>query len=449
MIRALLLLYYFPPSGGPGVQRGVKLCRYLPEHGVEPVVVTVTPESYSAPGEYAGDASLADELPAGLTVHRTPSGRRLRLERMLLRSRTFRPAQHVCPAWFFERQAGWYAPALAACLEAVERLQPDVLLTSSQPYTAHLVGREVRRRTGLPWVADFRDPWTWAWSREWVSRRAHAWEVEREREVLAEADCVVMNTPGSRRELLERHPWVSATKVGVVRNGYDEADFEVAPATRGDEDLRIVHAGSFRARPPGTAPDALRRLVRSRGYRPVPYDESSHSPGPLLDALARLRARAGAPKVRLRLVGPLADAWRRRIVELGLEEIVDVLGYRAHEESISELLAADLLYLPTLTRHDGLAVSNVPAKTYEYLGSGRPVVALAGPGDVRELLVERPRARVLRPDDPLGLDELLESGPPAATEVDPEDSHGLRRSHGAELMARQLGTARVERGEIR
>lgn len=444
-MRALLLLYYFPPSGGPGVQRGVKLCRHLPAAGIEPAVVTVEPSTYDGPEEYAPDPTLTSDVPEGLRVVRAGGGEGRALRRALQRARIFRLAWHAAPRRFFERQAGWHAAALAALLAEIERGKPDVLLTSSQPYVAHLAGLAAHRRTGIPWVADFRDPWTSSWGRSWPSERAFRWETDREDEVLDAATRVVANTPGSRAELLARRPWIPAAKVDVVPNGYDPRDFDVPPAARDADSLVVVHSGAFRARPPGAERAGLRRRVDARAFAPIPFDLSTHSPAALLRALANPRVRAAPRRVTARLVGPLPEGWRRLARELGVEDRVDVAGPAPHRESIAHVLAADLLYLPTVTREDGERVSNVPAKTYEYLGSGRPIAALAGPGDVRDLLTPCVRATLLPPDDADALADLLsrraagEAAP--ASGPDPEDARPWRRDALAARMARALRAA--------
>lgn len=446
-LRALLLVYYFPPSGGPGVQRGLKLCRNLPALGVEPTVVTVEPSTYRGPGEYAPDPSLESEIPPGLRVVRTASGERRRLKAALQAARLTRLAWHAAPAAFFERQAAWFAPALGACLREIESSRPDVVFTSSQPYVVHLVGREIRRRTGIPWVADFRDPWTGAWGRSWPSERAFRWESDREDEVFADADRVIANTPGSRAEFLARRPWVSASKVDVVPNGYDPGDFGVAPAARRDDDVLVVHSGAFRAPAPGRERRGLREWIDRRAFVPFPYDLGTHTPATLLRAMAEPGVREAARTVRARFVGPLSAGWLGLARSLGVADRVEAAGYLPHREAISHVLSADLLYLPTVTRTDGAPVSNVPAKTYEYLGSGRPVAALAGPGDVRDLVGGRDRVELLAPDDVAGLAALLArcaagSGP-APVPPDPEDSRDWRRDalavRTAEVLRRAAG----------
>jgi glycosyltransferase involved in cell wall biosynthesis len=444
-LRALVLLYYFPPSGGPGVQRGLKLCARLASLGIEATVVTVAPETYDGPGEYAPDPSLGYEIPPGLRVVRTSGGGGRRLRAALSAARLYGAAWRLAPRRFFERQAAWFAPALEASIAEVRRSRPDVVLTSSQPYVAHLVGRELRLRTGVPWVADFRDPWTDSWGRAWPSEGTYQWECDREDETLFDADRVVSNTPGSRRELLARRPWIDASKVDVVPNGYDPADFVVEPAPRNPAEVLVVHGGAFRAKPPGAEVRGLRATFGAAAFSPWPYDLSTHSPATLFRAMAQAGARGAPRTIRALLVGALDARWIEFARSLGVADRVEATGYLAHRAATSRLLAADLLYLPTITRADGAAVSNVPAKAYEYLGSGRPVAALAGLGDVRDLVADRARVVVLDPRDVAGLADLLAAtaagaGPPACG-PDPADVHAWRRDELAVRMAETLRRA--------
>lgn len=438
-MRVLVVLYYWPPSGGPGVQRGVKLCRDLLALGIEPRVVTVDPEAYRLPGEYAPDPTLAADVPPGLRVVRTAHGQRTALRTALSRLRVFRVAHHLAPRLLFERQAGWLGPLTASLLAEIRDARPDVLLTSSQPYVAHLAGLAAKRATGIPWVADFRDPWTHSWARSWPSWRAFRWEERAEEEVLAAADAAVANTPGSRTEWLARRPWMDPRRIVVARNGYDPEDLRVAPAAKPEGEFRIVHAGSFRARPPGAEPAGARAALRWRGPEPVPYDLSTHSPLPLFRAVAA----SGDPSLRVRLVGSVDPRWRETARSLGIEDRVDFAGYLPHREAAAEVLAADLLWLPAITRRDGGPVSNVPAKTYEYLGSGRPVLAYAGPGDVRDTVSGRPRCRVADPADPAAADAIARvlAERPAAVAPDPPDAHPFRRSETARAVAAVLRRA--------
>jgi glycosyltransferase involved in cell wall biosynthesis len=430
-MRALVLTFHFPPSGGSGVQRVVKLCRMLPAAGVEPTVVTVDAAAYSAHGSFGAlDASLASELPSDLCVVRTPSGDRPRLRSWLRRAGLLGAAWRAKPELFFERLAMWQAPCRAAALAEIRRARPDVLLASSPPFAVQLVAMRLAQSERIPWVADLRDPWTGYFWKPWPSDAARRWEEERESEAMRAADAVVANSPGQRRELLERFPRLAPEKVAAIPNGYDADDFRVAPAPRPFDEVLVVHTGHVTCDPPGAA---------SRPQDGYQFDRSTHSLDWLFLAMAALRSRSGAPKVRARLVGKVDGAWIARAEALGLRGQIDFLGYLPHREATSHLLAADLLYLPTVGRRDGRPSANVPAKTYEYLGSGRPVAALADAGDVRDLMTGRARCTVLGARDAAGLADLLAritpGFPPHALPPDPPDAHPWRRDVQAMQMA--------------
>jgi glycosyltransferase involved in cell wall biosynthesis len=430
-MRALILAFHFPPSGGSGVQRVVKLCRMLPAAGVEPTVVTVDASTYREHGSFGAlDPSLEEELPPGMRVVRTPSGDRPGLRRFLRKTGLLDAAWRMNPAPWFERLAMWQAPCHAAALAEIRRARPDVILASSPPFAVQLVAMRLAASERIPWVADLRDPWIGYFAKAWPSDGARRWEEEREAEAMRAADAVVANSPGQRRELLERHAGLDEKKVIAIPNGYDADDFRVAPAQRPADEVLVVHTGHVTCDPPGTS------RPPADDYR---FDRSTHSLDWLFQAMASLRGRPGAPRVRARLVGKLDDAWRARAAELGLGDAVEFLGYRPHRETTSHLLAADLLYLPTIVRRDGRPCANVPAKTYEYLGSGRPVAALADAGDVRDLMTGRPRCTVLGPRDVDGLAALLmETRPvssPQALPPDPPDAHPWRRDVQARQMA--------------
>lgn len=447
MTRVLVVLYYWPPSGGPGVQRGVKLCRHLVAEGIEPIVVTVPAETYERPGEYPRDPTLAADVPEKLRVIRVaPDDDGGVIASDLQRFRLHRLALRLAPARYFERQAGWTSALIPALRDAVEKFRPDAILSSSQPYSAHLAALAIRNETGVPWVADFRDPWTQAWGRTWPSERLFRWEEEREAEVLEGADRIVWNTPGATRGLLARRPWLDPRKVVTIPNGYDPGDFPaeapppVTPTTGdGPRDFVIVHSGAFRGKPPSAARSGVRALVDRSAYVPIPYDLSTHSPEALLRAVARLGGYAAGRRIRVRLAGSVDGGWLTFAEELGIGAYIEALGYLPHRASVAAVAAADLLYLPTITRTDGGAVANVPAKTYEYLGSGRPVAALAGPGDVADLLAGRARAAVLPPGDPEALAACITSAAAGrslpAMSPDPEDAHPWRRTEVARRMA--------------
>jgi len=221
MKRVLFVAYYFPPRGGAGVQRSLKFVKYLRRFGWEPTVLTCTYEKRSA----AYDETLLAQVPEGTEVVRIASreGFFVGLSRVGLGRAAgilLRPDTEVL----------WVKKALAAArgLDAGKRF--DLVYTSVQPWSAGLVGMRFKRETGVPWVSDFRDPWTRSLHLVWPTR-LH-WEADKRLEgrFLEEADRTVVVTPTMREEFLGDHPGIAGGKVRVIYNGYDEEEGAAAPA---------------------------------------------------------------------------------------------------------------------------------------------------------------------------------------------------------------------------
>ena len=369
--RVLVVSYYFPPAGGPGVQRVLKTVRYLRETGFEPVVLTVDDGAYPS-----RDGSLAADVPddvetirtrapdpfalyARLTGRAVPtgavdgSGARARWA-LWLRANVFLPDARV--GWVpFARHAGRRRLGQAARLA-----DPfAAVVTSGPPHSVHLVGRRLQK-TGVPWVADFRDPWTGInfYHDLPMSRFSRALDRRLERRVLRRADAVTTVSPTWAR-LLERQGGLAPGAVTVVHNGVDEADLAAAEGEAVRRDAFVLaHVGSLYAT---RNPEAVWRAVR------------------------RLRAAGRAPRLTIRLVGTTDRAVRQSAQATGAP--VEAVPYVAHAEAVREQARAALLLLSIepFPADGGM----VTGKLYEYLASGRPVLGV-GPagGDAAALLAE-------------------------------------------------------------
>jgi glycosyltransferase involved in cell wall biosynthesis len=337
--KVLILTYHFPPSAAVAVYRLLGLVRYLPKYGWEPVVVAPP----YLPGEPI-DEELTARVPPGTGVYRVPfptSG-------LLRRCSAFAP------------HALWFLRARAAARKAIREHRPAAVLTTSPPHRVHLLGLQLGRRFGLPWVADFRDPLLSGKDLGAVSplqrRLGRRWE----RIVLKKAAAVVANTPGARASLGAAHPEY-AEKIVAIPNGFDPENFPTAPPHAAGGPLTILHAGEL---------------------------YFGRDPRPLLDALQGLRADdpGGEPPFRLRLLGRntddrcnLAEEVRQR----GLEGVVEPVGQVPYARALEEMQRADVLLLVTGCQ----SRVGIPAKLYEYLGAGRPILALAeSDGDVAWVL---------------------------------------------------------------
>ena len=399
----LWLAYNFPPAGGAGVQRPVKFIKYLGEHGWQSTVLTVTPGCY-----LAEDPSLMADLPKDLPIYRVGSWELERLPglRALRRQQSAAvaspPAGHSRhllrrPAAALARmlaltlarplatararlflpdpQVGWLPAAYPQALRLLRRQRFDAIISTSAPYSAHLLGLALQARCGLPWLADFRDAWHLDPMGIVANRHLQA---RLERLVLRRASQVVGTTAGLVASLATARPAARAGCTHVITNGFDPDDFRAPPPERGGPCAHwtLTCVGSIYGRI-----DAV----------------------PLLEALARLCAQVPAVRqaLRLRLVGQLdrraqvavAAAARR----LGLEANLVRRGYVPHGEAIREMRQADVLLL--LFYDSPGAADVLPGKIFEYIAAARPIIALAAPGAAANLIRESGCGLVVPPAD--------------------------------------------------
>jgi len=374
MIRLLVVAYYFPPAGGAGVQRATKWVKYLPEMGVEPVVLTVREGAYPH-----RDETMVQEV-AGTEVHRTaaldPFGLygalTGRTREQAVAERTGRVGDSPALAERFARWArgnvfipdarvGWVPFALAEA-RRIHREQPvDAVLTTGPPHSVHLTGRRLQRTLGIPWVADFRDPWT---SMNYyqdlpMTAPVRALDKRLEQSVLQSADAVVTVSPALARQL-DADGELAPGTVQVIHNGADEADFEDGDAVRMDAFV-LAHIGSFYA---------------------------ARNPVALWEAIRQLRAGGELGHLVVRLVGRVGPEVEEAAAATGVP--VERVPYVEHDEAVREMTRAAVLLLSIEHFESPEAERGViTGKLYEYLASSRPVLAL-GPvdGDAAVILAE-------------------------------------------------------------
>jgi glycosyltransferase involved in cell wall biosynthesis len=347
--RILMIASHFPPfRGGSGVHRTTTFSRYLLEdHGWEPTVLTVDPRVYRNPGD-----DLMADVADGVRVVRTFGLDVPRLASVC----------GVYPSWLElpDRWWTWRIGAVRAGLRIIREWRPSVLWSTSPMATGHWIGLALRRRTGLPWIADFRDPMTGEHHPEPRLR----WRVCRgiERRTVHESSRAVFTTRGALGMHRARYPEAPADRFALIENGYDERRFAVVGAVpaRSGGPLVLLHSGLL--------------------YR------SERDPRPFFEALGDLR-RAGivAPeglRVVLRASGD-EEHYRRLIERSGVQGIVRLEEPRSHREALAEMLSADGLLLFQASRCN----HQIPAKAYEYLRARRPILALTDPsGDTADLL---------------------------------------------------------------
>jgi glycosyltransferase involved in cell wall biosynthesis len=386
-LRVLIVSYYFPPAGGGGVQRVLKLCKHLPEQGFE--VDVLAPDD---PKWVANDPGLAAEIPAGTTVHRAryrgPSDERPAADMLAgargVRGMGTRAAVLGRQLLLPDPRVVWVPDAARAAARIVRERAIDVVLTTSPPQSVHMVGGLAARRTGVRWIADMRDSWLANPHRRYERRSVRAKRALLEgmarrtfRRVSA-MSAVTEVIAGEARALAPR-----GTRVAVVSNGCDFDEFAGLTHERSDR-LCILHAGFFfGARSPRPFLEAVRRLVADRPE--------------LRDVL------------EVRFVGGFRTSDREWAATLGLDGVVRIDGFLPHDQTLRAMKQADALLL-LIPRAGGLGTSVLSGKLFEYLAAERPIVALVPPeGMAADLLRETGFARIADPDDAAGIRAQLES----------------------------------------
>lgn len=360
MARTLLLIVHdFPPAGGAGVQRALKFAKHLPEFGWRPVVITAAPGSYTTL-----DETLSADIPAGTPIYRAPSFDPNRLRPAFERLRLGKALSVLNAALFLPDAARlWAYRARPAVRQAIEQHRPAAIFSTALPASAHLLGLWARRRTGLPWIADFRDPWSENELQPYLPGY-RSLNRRMESRVLAAADRITTVSP-PLAELFGRLAHDSS-KVLLIENGYDEADVVSLPPPQ-TRRFTVTYTGEFsRIRRPDAFVAAVDRLV---GTGLIPLDE--------------LRV-AFAGKDTAKFVPDRPP--------------FEQLGYLAHEALNPLRRDSDLLLL---IHGDSVGSrGNYSGKIFEYLACNRPTLAIAGPGNVAAELVVRARAGAAAGHDP-------------------------------------------------
>jgi glycosyltransferase involved in cell wall biosynthesis len=335
-----MIAYHYPPvQGSSGVHRTLQFSRYLFEHGWRPLVLTVHPRAYEETG-----SDLLKAIDARTVVKRAFA---LDTARHLAIGGRY-PRFLAVP----DRWRTWWIGGVVSGLRLVRRHRPSVLWSTFPIATAHSIGLTLQRRTGLPWVADFRDSMTEPhYPRDAVVRQARLRIEEQTVRACARA---VFTTAGAARMYAERYPDIPPERWAVLPNGYDEETFRDAEERLG--------------RGPGTRGPLV--LVHSGVLYPAERDPSA-----FFRAIASLKADGAFPaqgvRVVLRASGHDGE-YRATIAGLGIEDVVHLEPSLPYRGALEEMLRADglLLFQSAGCNHQ------IPAKLYEYLRAKRPVFAM-------------------------------------------------------------------------
>lgn len=377
MKRVLFMAYLFPPIANSGTQRPVKFVKYLSQYGWQPTVVTA-----AYPGGHRVDHGMLADIPAGVRVVRVPMINEWVRDTIGRVTGGTHLGARVAEAvnWRLREQfrkpdlyALWRPAARRAALRLMRQERFDAIYATGFPWTTLLTAVDVSKATGCPLVADFRDPWV---GEDLFRSERPPVDEERplERLVVEHAASVTTVAPTMTKRLIAAYPELDPSKFHTIFNGFDPTDLETpAPSTHGK--FRIAFAG-----------------VWKEGY----------NPSPIYDVVEWLRR--SNPEVLNGVEVVAAGFEPGEAARRGLTDHIKEVGVLSHQDAVALMHSADVLFL---TNGDGARQQlGLPGKMYEYLATGRPVLALTHPDGDAGRVIQQVGGGVAVPQDDPGL--LLE-----------------------------------------
>ena len=377
--KVLILTYYWPPSGGGGVHRNLKYAKYFREFGWEPVIYTAEDADYPSI-----DESLFKDVPEGIEVVKRKIWEPYNVYRKFVGIKkdkkiysgfisenkkmgfTQRVSIWIRGNFFIpDARKFWIKPSIRHLKKYLKENPVDAIISSGPPHSMHLIGLGIKKSMNIPWVADFRDPWTNIdfYDQLQLSKRADRKHRKLEQSVLKSADQVVTVSWHWADDFKK----LGAPGIQVITNGFDEDDFKVN-ASPDPNEFSIAHIGSLnKDRNPPVLWEALKELCEEiDGFR---------------------------EKLVIRLVGNTDISVRGELDRLGLMDRADFKDYMPHKEVLKMQKESQVLLLLLNDTPNVLGV--VPGKLFEYMASGRPLLAI-GPkhGDSARIITESKAGKV-------------------------------------------------------
>jgi len=421
MKKVLIITYYWPPSGGAGVQRWLKFAKYLPEFGWQPVILTVDPEYASYPQR---DESLLTEVEPNCMVYTTKSFELYNLYKFISGKKEvpyggfaneskeglFQKASKFLRGNFLlpDPRKGWNKYALKKAAELIRDFNIDTVVTTSPPHSTQLIGLELKKKFNIRWIADLRDPWTDIYYYNQFKHTALARKIDQkyEREVVENADLLITVSEDMKRIFAEKSDLPVAAKTIVIPNGFDDDDFRITDLTA--ESKKVITYT-------GTISDT--------------YDVDG-----FLKSISGLNEKLKS-QLLFRFVGKVPQSVEQKFRSKGLE--LEMVGYVDHPKSIEYLLRSDLLLLviPKVKNNQGI----LTGKFFEYLASQKPILAI-GPtdGDLAKIIQETESGKLFDYSDHSQMKTYIERIFSVPFQANPVKAEFYSRQNLTKLLAGNL-----------
>ena len=370
--KVLVITYYWPPVGGGGVQRWLKTSKYLPENGWEPIIFT--------PGNgesFVSDDKALSPIHKEMQVVKLPIWEPLSLYKKLTGKNKGQSVMVGLPSgekgllaklsvwvrgnlFIPDAKMFWIRPASKFLIRYLKDNPVDAIVSTGPPHTTHLIAKKVSKHHKIPWLADFRDPWTNIdfYHKLKLSKRADKRHKKLENQVLHNAQHVVTVSKSWANDFLKNN----GVAPELITNGYDPEDFSKVGKLAIDKSFSITHAGSLN--------DDRNSLIFWEVLRELKEE---------LDGFEK--------DVQVNIIGVIDHTALQDIKNNGLKNEVHILGTMSHEKAIEAMIRSTILFLPLndVPNIDGV----IPGKLYEYIGAKRPILCIGKKtGDCAKIIVE-------------------------------------------------------------
>jgi glycosyltransferase involved in cell wall biosynthesis len=368
--KLLIITYYWPPAGGPGVQRWLKFVKYLPDFGIQPIVYI--PENPTYP---IVDEKLVKEVSDSTIILKHKIFEPYQLASFLSKNKTKKISSGIIPnqkkqsfldklfLWIRgnlfipDARVFWVKPSVSYLEKYIIENNIDTIVTSGPPHSLHLIGLQLKQKLNLKWFADFRDPWTTIGYHKSLRLSDYAANKHKklEHQVLNAADTIIVTSKTTKTEFQA----ITNKPIAVITNGYDTENVEKQTL---DTKFSLAHIGSFL---------------------------SERNPLILWESLVELLHEIPDFKFHLeiKLIGAVSQQVLETITQFGLNFYLNNLGYVSHTEAIAHQRKSQVLLLIEINSEDTKSI--IPGKLFEYMVSNRPIIAIGPNGsDFAEIITE-------------------------------------------------------------
>lgn len=374
--KVLIISYYWPPAGGPGVQRWLKFVKYLPDFDVEPIVYI--PENPSYP---LVDENLLNEVPEGISIIKQPIFEPYAFASMFSKKKTKTISSglintkkqsfveklllYVRGNFFIpDARKYWVKPSVKYLSAYIKENNIEAIITTGPPHSLHLIGMQLQEKIEVKWIADFRDPWTTIGYHKKLklSKSSETKHKALEQEVLQKANQIIVTSPTTKNEFEA----ITTQPIEVITNGYDDISFANKVAL--DKKFTLAHIGSLlTGRNPLVLWEVLSELIQEN--------------------------ESFSEAFELKLIGAVSEDVLESIQQSGLFKHINLVGYVSHKKAQVAQRESQLLLLIEIDSPETQCI--IPGKVFEYMQSGRPILAF-GPdqADFKQIITQTNTGKV-------------------------------------------------------